>query len=461
MSTFSCVADLHNVVCLSRLMHLNHMNRRISKEIRSGVGQLTLVEHALCPLDARASVVSNLVHQATFSYSDKQRRRQLGHAQVFCPLGLSPSDEFYLWGLLSITLSNPQMQGQLHATRHYLLRRLGMIDTQARRGGRQYRDFSRAIERLSTVRYQCDRFYDPIRAEHRKVSFGFFSYSIPLDEESSRAWRFAWDPVFFEMASATGGSMRFDLGVYVQLDAASRRFYLFLSKLFYRRDVTPRLNVRQTTEQVLGVASTVSLRDKVAKFRRCISVLREHRIVRDGTVTRLGKGQFSAVLHRGALFALRAALPEFESPLVEPLQEIGLDNTGVNRILRRYDHRMVAEWVDITLAAKSRFGSRHFSKSATAYLIDNLKNAAKGGRTPPDWWHDIRKAETMASAQHTNRKKGKRKRRSSAEERCLERIGDVHDSIFRHFRAAGQPDEIAKENAKRFQRTRQESQDLN
>jgi len=28
-----------------------------------------------------------------------------------------------------------------------------------------------------------------------------------------------------------------------------------------------------------------------------------------------------------------------------------------------------------------------------AYLIDNLKKSASDGRTPPDWWHDIRKAE--------------------------------------------------------------------
>ena len=28
-----------------------------------------------------------------------------------------------------------------------------------------------------------------------------------------------------------------------------------------------------------------------------------------------------------------------------------------------------------------------------AYLIDNLKKSASDGRTPPDWWYDIRKAE--------------------------------------------------------------------
>lgn len=433
------------------------MKGRASKKIRSGVGQLTLVEHALCPLDARVSTASNLIHQATFSYSDKQRRRQIGRADVCCPVGLSPKDEFYLWGLLSITLSNPQMKGELYATRHYLLRRLGMIDANARRGGRQYQDFTRAIERLSCVRYQCDRFYDPIRCEHRKVSFGFFSYSIPLDEESNRAWRFAWDPIFFEVASATGGSMRFDMGTYLQLDVASRRLYLFLSKLFYRRRVTPRLDVKQVTEQVLGVASTVSLRDKVARFRRCLSALKNLRIIHDATVTRHGKGCFIAVLHRGALFSQRAVLPEFESPLVEPLQEIGIDAAGVNRILRRYDHRLVAEWVDITLAAKSRFDSKFFSKSAAAYLIDNLKNASKGERTPPDWWHDVRKAESIAASRRTVDNGKQRGRSRSVKNGSLQRIGDVRESIFDHFRAAGQTDELAKVNARQFRKTLHES----
>ncbi len=34
-----------------------------------------------------------------------------------------------------------------------------------------------------------------------------------------------------------------------------------------------------------------------------------------------------------------------------------------------------------------------FKKSAAAYFVDNVKNAAAGTRTPPDWWRDMRKAE--------------------------------------------------------------------
>lgn len=147
------------------------------------------------------------------------------------------------------------------------------------------RDFSSAIERLASVRYQCDGFYDPIRAEHRRVGFGFFSYSLPLSDESSRVWRIVWDPVFFEFAKATGGSLRFNLDVYRRLDAASRRCYLYLAKLFYRKAETPRLDVADFAEQILGVAATVELRDKKARLQRCIETLTDYGVIRIGKIT--------------------------------------------------------------------------------------------------------------------------------------------------------------------------------
>ncbi len=55
--------------------------------------------------------------------------------------------------------------------------------------------------------------------------------------------------------------------------------------------------------------------------------------------------------------------------------------------------RLLAEWVDITLAARERFGETFFKRSPAAYFTDNVKAAAVGRRTPPDWWLDVRKEE--------------------------------------------------------------------
>ncbi|MCI0539967.1 MAG: hypothetical protein L0Z50_32580, partial [Verrucomicrobiales bacterium] len=160
------------------------------KAIRStGLGQLTLLEHALCPLDPRVSLVENLVHEASYCFMDSRRRWRKANARITCPLGLSANDELVLWGLLALTFREPAPDGEFHATPHFCLRQLGLVDSHCRRGGRQYQHFAQAVERLSLVRYRNEFFYDPVRAEHRKVSFGFLSYSLPIDPESSRAWR--------------------------------------------------------------------------------------------------------------------------------------------------------------------------------------------------------------------------------------------------------------------------------
>ena len=179
------------------------------------------MEHALCPLDASTSLSGPHIHETHYSYTDDNHHRKQAHVRVACPEGLSPTDEFYLWGLLSLTFAQPNPTHDFYATPYYCLRHLdGTI------GGMNYAQFLSAITRLSTVTYRNDRFYDPVRGEHRNVGFGFLSYSLPLDPASSRAWRFAWDPIFFEFCQAASGALRFDFETYRDLDPASRRLYV-------------------------------------------------------------------------------------------------------------------------------------------------------------------------------------------------------------------------------------------
>src|SRR5262245_48280282 len=247
--------------------------------------------------------------------------------RVFCPLGLSAKDEFYLWGLLALTLAQAQVAGELHATPHYCLRQLGIIDHRGRRGGRQYQQFAGTIERLSVVRYLNSHFYDPIRAEHRRMSFGFFSYSLPLDPESGRAWRITWDPVFFEIAQASSGTLRFDLSLYGELDPASRRLFLFVSKVFRRRETTPRLDIRQLGEHVLGFSPSLRAWDLRLKLRRCFNTLQERQVLGELGVPVFQKstaGGESVILQRGSYFTHRTrecCVPP-ESPLRGPLLEL-------------------------------------------------------------------------------------------------------------------------------------------
>jgi len=363
-----------------------------------GCGQLTLVEHALCPLAGGAN--GPLMHRSTFQYMDQQGNRKKANATTSAAFGLLPGDEFYLWGLLGLTLNQTESSGELLATPHFLLRHLGVIDAATDRGGSAYRAFRDALQRLAGVVYHCDGFYDPIRREHRVTTFGFLSYSLPIDPLSSRTWRIVWDPIFVEFCRDARGSLGFDIGTYRTLDPASRRLYLFLSKIFWRREWTHWLDVRMLAIDVLGFAPSIAMRNLKQKLKRAIERLAEHGLIqlpsgattkdlfieRDdgGCLVRLRRGPS---LRRGSAKTTLAAVKELA--IYDPLHAIGFDDEAIGRISRQYKHALIQQWADITLAAKEKQGPRFFKKSPQAFLIDNLRN----GRTPPDWWWACKKEQ--------------------------------------------------------------------
>lgn len=426
----------------------------------AGHGQLTLVEHALCPLDSDASLTENLVHSARYHYTDANRHLQTAHARVFCPLGLSAHDELFLWGLLSITLSQPESEPDFHATPHYCLRQLGLIDQHARRGGRQYQQFADSLARLAAVIYQNERFYDPIRAEHRRVSFGFLSYSLPLEPDSSRAWRISWNPMFFKLVQAAGGHLQFDLATYRSLDPSCRRLFLLLSKIFQRLPTSPRFDLHNLAVDVLGFSSAISTPDLKKKIRRCVERLRELGIVASsGSADIFEKekaGRYRVTLQRGPYFDRKteyARLDVGDSAVSESLISIGLEPAAIRRVVRRYPARVVREWADITLAARERNGERFFTKSAAAYFIDNVQHAHNDGRTPPDWWHELRTAEQKAQAAEDRRRRQETAETAAEDQLPAEAkaaFTKIVDGLFQQFKAAGQPPETARMNARRF-----------
>lgn len=380
----------------------------------AGIGQLTLAEHSLCPLHAALSLQPNLVHETEFFYMDAGRQLSRGRARVNCPLGLLAGDELYLWGLLGLTLAQPNADGQLYATPHYCLRQLGLIDQKSRRGGRQYRQFAAAIERLSVVSYQNDAFYDPVRKEHRKVSFRFLSYSLPLDPQSSRVWRFVWDPLFFELVQPTGGHLLFDLEAWRGLDPASRRLFLLLSKMFWRRTTTPRFELRHLGIDVLGFSPDLADRDLRRKLTRCVDRLEQiGAVTPDGDLfEQMKRGICTLRLQRGPYFQRRRrgrniSLPLQHTALFDTLSAIGFESSSIRWLLKSFPIAVLREWADITLAARERKGERFFRKSAQAWFVDNVKQAAAGNRTPPDWWHELHKVEQRrerkAGASHPER----------------------------------------------------------
>lgn len=341
----------------------------------AGFGQLSLIEHALCPLDRQMSLAENLVHRAEYRYSDAKRIRRTAKARVFCPLGLSASDELYLWGLMALTLSQPEDRNDLVATPHWCLKQLGIVDTGSNRGGEQYRLFRDALRRLSVSSYICNAFYDPVRSEHREVSFHFFSYSLPIDLASSRAWKISWDSTFLELAKHGASHLRFDLELYRQLDPASRRLFLFVSKIFYRRAVLPQFDLRYLAVEVLGFSSRVATRDLRMKVSRSLKRLDEAGVVSDSDVTRVAKSHYVVNARRGMYFNRSSdSDPRRQElqPVLESLVDLGFDMAAARGLIRRYPIRLLEEWTDITQAKVERHGLKSFRKSPMAYLVDSV-----------------------------------------------------------------------------------------
>lgn len=367
---------------------------------RLAKAQLSLVEHALCPLDVKDAFTTGLAHDYSYFFIDKNRNTKGARVRVACPFGLSPNDEFYLWSLLHLTLTQDQPTPEFIATPHYCLRQLGIVHKGADQQKR-YDTFRHAIQRLAGVVYQNDRFYDPVKGEHRNVSFGLMKYSLPLDSESSRAWRFVWDQQFFAFSQALRGSFQFDLDLYRELDCATRRLFLLLAKVFWRRESLS-LDVAHLAVNVLGFSCSIPVADLKIKVRRCADKLLARRVIRlpqaarttKSLFTKRAKGKYNVAFMRGPYFD---EPPHFNrktslsnSPCYDPLRTIGFTDQAIGRILHQYKPTLVHEWADITLAAVER---KIVNKDPKAFFYFYIREAANKRTTPPDWWRELRRRE--------------------------------------------------------------------
>lgn len=425
-----------------------------------GLAQHTLVEHALCPLDFSHSLKRGASHTTTFQFTDRNRNRKTGTANIAYPFGLSANDELYLYGLLALTFAQPDPSPEFYATPHWCLRQLGIVDP-SKEQGKRYQIFRDAIRRLSGVIYENNCFYDPVRGEHRDVAFGFLKYSLPLPTESGghspRAWRFVWDQQFFEFTDSIRGSFTFDFQLYRDLDLASRRLFLLVQKIFWRQEQTPAFELRQLGVNTLGFSDTLATKEIKQKLVRCIEVLLKHDIlslpkgretVRD-LFEKRGKGQHYVRLHRGTFFdeTKPRSGSVRDSPLVEPLEAIGLDSGTIQRVLSEYKPAMIQQWADVTLAAIER---KVVTKSPQAYFMHHIKEAFAKRTTPPDWWRELQREEYKK--QYKDTAKAQEGNDDAAFNDYLRHEGReaferVMEKLFTSLQASGQDEDEARRNA--------------
>ena len=118
-------------------------------------------------------------------------------------------------------------------------------------------------------------------------------------------------------------------------------------------------------------------------------------------------------------------------------------------------------WADVTLAAMEHKGPSFFRRSPEAFFVDNLQNAVRGKRTPPEWFWSLRKEEQQRRADHARRMRNHRQqaqRKSAAPDALLadrpfdldENPDDLTADLVAYFLAAGQAKPDALRNARRF-----------
>jgi hypothetical protein len=289
-------------------------------------------------------------------------------------------------------------------------------------GGFAYDQLRASLERLATVAYQNTGFFNPVTQQHERVTLHFFSSFIPTkgrhgDIATDRVWRIEWDPHFFQLCRATGGSLLFDLDLYRELTPASRRLFLKLKDRFWRSKRV-HMNVDDLTINGLGFSAKRPLFKRKFDLTNCLRELLDHRIIELGRgqsdpqelFLKRSKGCYVVVFYEGEYFrqarterVLRQKNAITTDPLYEPLKKIGVANAAINRIFTQRSRALIQKWVRITDAAmhEKPAGFPGFRVSPAAFFIDGVENE----RLPPDWIyaHDKREAARRWEREHAQR----------------------------------------------------------
>jgi hypothetical protein len=189
----------------------------------------------------------------------------------------------------------------------------------------------------------------------------------------------------------------FDLETYRSLDAASRRLFLILKKVFHRSSESPRWDLTHLAVDVLGY-SPLERKFLKRKVKTCADRLAALGIINPSReLFERHEKSLYVQFHRGVYFDKEQKTPRVapieELPIYEQWLSIGVDLEGMQYLRRNFSMETLEQWADITLLAKERHGAKFFERSMAAYYIDNVKAAKKVGRRPPDWWHEFKKKE--------------------------------------------------------------------
>src|SRR5438132_343089 len=91
----------------------NNNRYRLPGIEREGIAQLSLLETALWPL--KGGQLAGSMFDTVYSFQSKNEKHR-AMVSVYAPLGMQSIDEYVLWGLLGLSLSQAEREPALLAT---------------------------------------------------------------------------------------------------------------------------------------------------------------------------------------------------------------------------------------------------------------------------------------------------------------------------------------------------------
>ena len=407
-----------------------------------GMSQVSLVETALCPLDYRPG--ESLRHISEFIYYDSEKRRKVGKVTVKSPSGLSPTDELILYGLLAITFADSKPMMELSATPHFICRQLGLPI-----GGDHYKRLRESMRRLSEVTYQNSAWWDKPRGQHRELAFHFLSYDLPtdagldldVDEHGREPWTIFWDPLFFRLMNQSRGFIWFDFASYRALkNAAARRGFLLLQKIFHHREVSPQFDLRAFAVEQLGYSAELEMKSIRQKVKLLIRTWQEQGIVNAGVdaeefFIRKGPGKWSICLPRGPRFTKAVPRPwtrvnqPMNHPAYEILQRLEMGHQEIVEIFSRFSDQMIAV-TQAAMTAESMVRQGKTDETAKQIFLGRLSRIEG---------HGIEQVDDEADRKSRIRYERRRQEAENDWETSRDSNADVNEEIERLTSSSSEP----------------------
>lgn len=398
----------------------------------SAYAGLDFIKAAFCPLDfsatplgehpeyrhlgkdeglARLDIGASLRYARQFGFTDDQGHRKTGTQIVTAPFGLAPGDFDMFLGLYTYLKRLPELpaDGVLHLTVDFIARQLSLPATSQK----DYQRIRSRIFRFSYVKYTNSSVWNTERRAHELMNCGFFGLdSMSRLTTSRQPIALRWDGGFLKMVEHAA-CLAFDYPLYRSLSPALRRLYLVANRDGWNQRNSSQFLADDFAIHQIGYDEAPLLeRLRLHKLKRLLHDAEEADLIRpfapwQGYLQPLTsgpkRGQIALRWSRGPRLRTK---PEQRSAVVSLEDDALYDQVRLLRDenkqpvsqdafrlwQRTYGRDQMQKQIAVILAQREHYPGS-FQRSEIAAYVNRLQQ----NHPEPDWYRDLKKAESLAS----------------------------------------------------------------